>query len=126
MPVTKIHVSSELAPEACRALAEDARRAVVDALGVNPEFGKVIVYTAPPHCRSAHPNRDPGFVLVEVLMFKGRNDDVKRDLFQRLAQAVAQHTNLDEQNIFINLLESDRSAWGIRGGRPAGEVDLGY
>ncbi len=126
MPVLKIHVSTELEPDSCRALAREARRAVVETLELPPGFGKVILYTTPPHCRSVHESRDPNFVLAELLMFRGRPDRLKGALYQRLNQLICQHTGVDGNNVFINIIESPRADWGIRGGQAAGSVDLGY
>jgi len=124
--VAKIHISDELDRQAQAELARDVRHAVVESLGLAPELGKVIVYSAPVQCRSVHSSRDPAFVLAEVLMFPGRDQEIKNRLYARLNQVIKQHTGVDDANIFINVIESPRGDWGIRGGRPASQVDLGY
>jgi len=126
VPVVKLHLSATLEPVICRALADQVRETVVKCLEIDPRFGKVILYQTPRYCRSVHPDRDPDFALAEVLMFKGRSQEVKNRLFQELARVIARHTSLSPPNIFIDLIESQRSDWGIRGGQPADQVDLGY
>ena len=126
MPVVKLHLSATLEPVTCRALADQIRETVVQCLEIDPRFGKVILYQSPRYCRSVHPARDPDFALAEVLMFKGRGQEVKNRLFRELARVIARHTKLSPPNIFIDIIESQRSDWGIRGGQPAHQVDLGY
>lgn len=126
MPVAKIHISTELNEDQCRALAEDARHSVVDSLGLAPEFGKVIINQTPLYCRSVDESRDPNFVLAEVLMFKGRTQEIKNRLYKNLTKVISRHTGVDGANVFIDIIESDRRDWGIRGGVAANEVELGY
>jgi len=124
MPVAKIHLSDQLEPAARRALGEEIRRVVVECLELPPEFGKVILYPGPDHCRSVHPKRDAGFVLAEVHLFSGRPREVKARLMAALDQVIREHTGLSPENVFIHLVESPRENWGLRGGRPADQVDL--
>ncbi|MEW5911866.1 MAG: tautomerase family protein [Thermodesulfobacteriota bacterium] len=124
MPVVVLHVSQELSQGQRQALAAEVRQATVAALDLPPEFGKVILYASPPVQRSVHPSRDPGFVLAEVHFFRGRGQEIKARLFAALDQAIRRHTGLSPENVFIHLLESPRHNWGLRGGRPADEVEL--
>lgn len=124
MPVAKLHVSAELPPGRVRELAEAVRHAVVRCLDIPPEFGKVIVYTAPLEQRSVHQSRDPGFAFVELHLFSGRPPGVKAGLFKALDQVVREHTGLSPENVFIQLLESPRQDWGLRGGQQADEMEL--
>ena len=124
MPVAKIHIADNLSPDQCSKLAEAVRHCVVDSLGIPPQFGKVILYPAPLHCRSVHESRDPSFVLAEVLLFIGRDQAIKQRLYDDLTKVLAQHTGVDEGLIFINLIESYKENCGLRGGRMASEVDL--
>ncbi len=124
MPVAVIHLDQRLTPEACQALGDDVRAAVVETLGLPPEFGKAIIYTAPEHQRSAHPSRDVGFALVEVHMFTGRPRELKARLVAALDRVVRQHTGLSPENVFVHLIDSPKENWGLRGGRQADEVEL--
>lgn len=126
MPVAKIHLSAGLDPQRCQALADEVRDTVVRALGLNPEMGKVILYPSPSHCRSVHPSRQAGFVLAEILMFPGRSRERKDRLLKELSPVLSQHTGLDGNNVFISIQESGRENWGLRGGVPADQIDLGY
>lgn len=126
MPVAKVHICDDIDPQTCAELAREVRHTVVQCLELPPELGKVIVCPTPRYCRSVHQSRDPAFVLVEVHMFPGREQAKKNRLFQRLSEVIGRLMSLDQANIFVNIIETPRSDWGIRGGRPASEVDLGY
>lgn len=124
MPVVILHLSDDLEPAVLEALADEARHALVDSLGLPPEFGKVILYTTPAARRSVHQSRDPRFVLAEVRLFSGRDTATKARLIAALDAAIRRHTGLSPENVFIQLVESPKSDWGIRGGRPADQVEL--
>lgn len=124
MPVVILHLSDDLEPGGYEALAEEARHALVESLGIPPEFGKVILYPSPAARRSVHPSRDPSFVLAEVRLFSGRDAATKAHLMAALEAAVRRHTGLSPENVFVQLVESPKSDWGLRGGRPADQVDL--
>jgi len=124
MPVAVIHLDERLSPQACQALGDGVRAAVVDTLGLPPAFGKAIIYTTPEHQRSVHPSRDVGFALVEVHLFTGRPRELKARLVAALDQAVREHTGLSEENVFVHLIDSPKENWGLRGGKPADEVEL--
>ena len=124
MPVLILHLSDDLAPAALGALAEEARHTLVESLGLPPEFGKVILYTSPLVQRSVHPSRDPRFVLAEVRLFSGRDPATKARLMAALDAAIRRHTGLSPENVFIQLVESPKGDWGLRGGCPADQVEL--
>ncbi|MCF8032275.1 MAG: tautomerase family protein [Desulfarculaceae bacterium] len=125
MPVAVVHLNQRLSEADLETLGNDLRHAVVESLGIPPQFGKVILYTSPENCRSAHPERDAGFVLAEVHLFSGRPRQVKARLLAALDEVIRQHTGLSGENVFIHLIESPKENWGLRGGRMADEVELG-
>lgn len=124
MPVVILHLSDGLEPAALGALADEARHALVESLGLPPEFGKVILYTTPVSQRSVHPTRDPRFVLAEVRLFSGRDAATKAHLIAALDAVIRRHTGVSAENVFVQLIEAPKSDWGIRGGRTADQVEL--
>jgi len=65
------------------------------------------------------------FALVEITMFAGRSLHTKRRLYRELVSALAT-VGIPEMDITIVLIESPPENWGVRGGRPASEVELGF
>jgi hypothetical protein len=71
------------------------------------------------------PGRGEKFTLVEVTMFSGRSMSAKRALYQAIVRNLAAF-DVAPSDIKITLIETPPENWGIRGGTPASEIDLGF
>jgi len=71
-----------------------------------------------------HPTTER-YTLVEITMFAGRSQDAKRALYQNIVRRLGE-LGTAPQDVTIVLLESPRCNWGVHGGQPADEVDLGF
>lgn len=58
-------------------------------------------------------------------MFPGRSVEAKRNLYQAINKNLGD-LGIESSDIFIVLKEPPLDNWGIRGGVPASEVDLGF
>ena len=70
------------------------------------------------------PGRGEKFTLVEVTMFSGRSMGAKA-LYQAIVCNLAA-LGVPPLDIKIALLETPPENWGLRGGMPASEIDLGF
>ncbi len=59
-------------------------------------------------------------------MFKGRSIEAKKQLFQAIVDNLAKNPGIEGGDIIIVLHEPPLENWGIRGGKPASEVDIGF
>ena len=64
------------------------------------------------------------FTIVKVTMFPGRSETAKRDLYQALVARLGD-LGIPPNDVFIVLEEPPLEHWGIRGGTPASELQLG-
>jgi len=71
------------------------------------------------------PGRGQKFTLVEVTMFSGRSMGAKRTLYQAIVRNLAA-VGIPPLDIKITLIETPPENWGLRGGMPASEIDLGF
>ena len=71
------------------------------------------------------PGRTDNYVLVEITLFSGRSLDTKKSLYQNIVQRLGQ-LGISETDVTIILYEVPAENWGIHGGLPASEVDLGF
>jgi hypothetical protein len=71
------------------------------------------------------PGRSGKFTLVEVTMFSGRSMGAKRNLYQAMVRNLAA-LGVPPLDIKITLIETPPENWGLRGGMPASEIDLGF
>ena len=65
------------------------------------------------------------FTLVEITMFSGRSTHAKRALYQAIVRNLAA-LGVPATDIKIALIETPPENWGVRGGVPASEIDLGF
>ncbi len=71
------------------------------------------------------PGKTENYTLVEIVLFPGRTLDAKRNLYQSIVRRFGE-IGIAPADVFIVLYEPPLDNWGIRGGLPASEVDLGF
>ncbi len=71
------------------------------------------------------PGRSESYTLVEITLFSGRSLDAKRTLYQAIVRNLGA-LGIAPADIFIILHEVPLENWGIRGGVPASEAELGF
>lgn len=125
MPLTRIETRRAWPPEQVAALMEAVYLAQREALKL-PEGDKNIRYLEhrPEHF-SVPPGKTENFTLVEVQMFPGRSLAAKRALYQGIVQRLGA-LGIAPTDILIVLQEPPLDNWGLRGGQPASELDLGF
>lgn len=70
-------------------------------------------------------NSSGKYILVEIKMFSGRTLETKKKLYKDLF-ALAHSVGVEGFNMNVILQDIEKENWGIRGGEPASEVDLGF
>jgi phenylpyruvate tautomerase PptA (4-oxalocrotonate tautomerase family) len=71
------------------------------------------------------PGKTENFTLVEIALFAGRTLETKRSLYQAIIKNLGA-VGIAPDDIFIVLHDIPLDNWGIQGGVPASEVDLGF
>jgi phenylpyruvate tautomerase PptA (4-oxalocrotonate tautomerase family) len=125
MPLARIEVRKTWPPEKVQAIIEAVYLAQREALGV-PETDRQIRYIEhrPEHFH-VPPGKSGNYTLVEISLFAGRSLEAKRSLYQAIVKNLSM-IGIEPNDIFIVLTEIPLENWGIRGGVPASEVDLGF
>lgn len=98
---------------------------LVECLNI-PEHDKLIRlreyqledFIVPPGCTE-------NYVLIEISLFSGRSPDAKRALYKTIVARFSE-LGIAKGDIRIILYEVAPENWGIRGGVPASEVNLGF
>ncbi len=70
-------------------------------------------------------NSSGKYIIIEIKMFAGRSLNAKKKLFKELF-ALANSLGVVDSNMNVILEDIEKENWGIRGGQPASEVDLGF
>jgi phenylpyruvate tautomerase PptA (4-oxalocrotonate tautomerase family) len=90
-----------------------------------PEYDRLVILDQK-NAGFYHPTNTSGrYILYEIDLFPGRKIETKRTLFKDLVSLSTQ-CDVEASNVRIILREIEKENWGIRGGQPASEVDLGF
>ena len=57
--------------------------------------------------------------------FPGRSADAKRNLYRALVRRLGEIA-IDPMDVSVVILEPGLESWGVRGGRSAADIDLGF
>ncbi len=125
MPLARIEVRKIRPAEEVAAIMEAVYQAQREALKV-PEGDRQIRYVEhKPAYFSVPPGKTENYTLVEITLFPGRSLEAKRNLYKSIVQRFGA-LGIAPSDIFIVLYEPPLDNWGLRGGIPASEVDLGF
>ncbi len=124
MPIVHVHVAAGRPPAEQKALLDGVHAALVEAFRI-PEHDRnqILHEHAPERFESRH---GAGFVLVEATVFPGRSADAKRALFAAIARNLERGAGVEPAKLLVVLHEPALECWGIRGGRSAADVGVGF
>ena len=125
MPVVRVEVLKGYSASEKGALLDAVHDALRAALKVpdDDRLQRLVEYNAEDF--EIPPDKGARFTLVEITMFPGRSVAAKRDLYRAIVRNLST-LGIPENDVFIVLHEPPMENWGIRGGSPASEVDLGF
>jgi len=108
-----------------RALMDAVHQALVEALKVpaGDRCVRLQQYAGDDFDVAAGQTRN--FTLVEIDLFAGRSLAARKALYQAIVRNLGK-LEIAPADVKIVLREIPRENWGIRGGVPASEVDLGF
>ena len=125
MPLVRIEVFKGRSASERRSLLDGVHAALVEAFGIpeDDRTQRLVEYDL--ENLEVEPGRSEKYVLVEITAFPGRSTAAKRSLCQAIVRRLgAEEVPADDISIVLN--EPPLENWGIRGGRSAHEVDLGF
>jgi len=125
MPNARIEVKKSWDSVMRRNMMEAIHVSMIEALQI-PEYDKTISFVEhQPDYFISPPNTSDNFTLVEITLFSGRSIEAKKKLYQCIVTRLGD-IGIKPKDIKIVLYEVPKENWGIRGGVPASEVDLGF
>ena len=125
MPNTTIEVRRPYSRAEEEQIIEAVHAALREALKI-PEWDRtvrLIVHEA--HRFAAPPGKSDRHTLVDIDLFAGRSLAAKKALYQALVCNLGAY-GIPADHIKVLLRESSAENWGVRGGVPASEVELGF
>jgi phenylpyruvate tautomerase PptA (4-oxalocrotonate tautomerase family) len=125
MPLARIEVRRRRSGEEVQAMIEAVYLALREALKV-PEHDRQIRYIEhKPEHFAVPPGKTENYTLVEISLFPGRSIEAKKNLYRSLVRRF-EMLGIPPTEVFIVLNEPPLENWGMRGGIPASELDLGF
>jgi phenylpyruvate tautomerase PptA (4-oxalocrotonate tautomerase family) len=125
MPSTLISIRRPRPPEERAAIIEAVQSALIEGIKIPAQDRCVRLQQFEATDFAVGPGRTENFTLVEVSMFSGRTLPAKRALYQAIVANLG-HLGIAPGDVKIILYEVPRENWGLRGGVPGSEIDLGF
>ena len=116
MPLVRIDLREGTSPDYRQALGDGVQRAMIEALAIPPDDRFQVITEHPPEGLIYDRTylgiqRSEKTVFVQITMSTGRKPQQKRQLFQRMAEILAESPGLKPQDLLINLVEVSWENW---------------
>lgn len=111
MPLVKTGILQGNSSDYKRAVLDGVRKAVVDAVQVPDSAVEQFLYEIEPANSDYSPGKTRQRVIIEITLFQGRSLEVKRELYQTIAQTLAESPGIKATDITIVLYEIPRENW---------------
>src|SRR5689334_14043137 len=126
MPVVRVDIYRGFSAEYKRQLLEGVHEALVFAFQI-PDHDRHQILTEHDEANfERRPERSKQFTVIVIDAYRGRSKDAKRKLYQRIVENLQASPGISPSDVLIYLNEMALENWGVSGGRPADEVDLGF
>ena len=125
MPLVKITIRKGRSREEKRVLMDGVHAALVDAFEIPEGDRNQRLLEVEPDNFEYPEGKTKDYTIIEMTVFPGRSVEAKRKLYQNIVVNLKK-INIQPNDILIVLKEPPLENWGIRGGYPANEVDLGF
>jgi phenylpyruvate tautomerase PptA (4-oxalocrotonate tautomerase family) len=126
MPLVKIEIRKGKSREYKKAMLDGIHDALVQALKI-PDYDRFQrIYELDEANFEIPETKTDNVTLIEMTIFKGRSLKAKKELYKAIADNLAQNPGIDGNDITIVIHEPPLENWGVKGGKPASEVDLGF
>jgi len=91
-----------------------------------PEWDKTVrLIVHEPHRFATPPSKGNRYTLVSIDLFTGRSIEAKKSLYRAIVKNL-EPFGIPADHVKVLLRDIPPENWGIRGGVPASEVDLGF
>ncbi len=125
MPLVKIETRKSWSASQKKEIMEAIHSAMREALKIPENDRDIRFHEYHPEDFQVSPDKTENYILVEIYMFTGRSLQAKKALYQCIVANLGKQ-GIFASDVFIVLHEVPLENWGIRGGIPASEVDLGF
>lgn len=126
MPLVKVEIIQGKSSQYKRAVMDGIHQALVEAFKI-PDYDRMQrLYELDRENFEIAPTKTDQLTLVEITAFQGRSLEAKKALYMAIVRNLSHSPGIKGDDITIVLHEPPLENWGIRGGKPASDVDLGF
>lgn len=126
MPLVKIEIRKGKSDEFKKAILDGIHDALVKSIKIPDHDRFQRLYELDKNNFESPPNKTDNVIIIEITMFQGRSIESKKNLYKEIVDNLAKNPGIDGEDITIVLYEPPLENWGVKGGKPANEVDLGF
>jgi phenylpyruvate tautomerase PptA (4-oxalocrotonate tautomerase family) len=124
MPSTRI-ATGDWARGRERDLIDAVQSALLSAIRIPDWDRDIVIDLYDSEQRIVPTGRSERYTRVEIELFSGRSTEAKRELYRTVVQNLVV-LGVPETEIKTILIEVPAENWGLRGGLPASEIDVGF
>ena len=121
MPLVRIDLLEGKSESHLRKISDAIHRAMVETISIPPKDRFQFItehskrqFSYPPEYLDITHTDD--FVAIQITLNQGRTLDVKKALYQRVAELVSQEAGVRREDVFINLVEVPKENWSFGNG----------
>lgn len=126
MPLVKVEIFTGKSKEYKKKLLDSIHSALVESIKIPDDDRMQRLYELDPDNFEIAPGKTENFTLIEITMFKGRSLEAKRLLYSKIVEKLNESLSIAGSDVFIVIHEPPLENWGIRGGKAAIDIDLGF
>jgi phenylpyruvate tautomerase PptA (4-oxalocrotonate tautomerase family) len=126
MPLVKVYTHEGRPPQYRKAVLDAIHDALVSALRIPENDRKQLYFELAADNFVVSGGESTDMIVIEVVMFHGRSFEAQKLLYETIVRNLGRSPGIKGDDIMIVLQEPSLENWGLRGGRPASELDLGF
>ncbi|NWD76959.1 tautomerase family protein [Pseudomonas gingeri] len=122
MPLVRIDVAADTAPETVATISDVVYQAMVSTANV-PEHDKFQIINRHARDELVYPaagylgiTYTPNIVFIQVTWNAGRTVEVKKAFYQAIAEGIHTRTGLRKEDVWISLVDVKREDWSFGNG----------
>jgi 4-oxalocrotonate tautomerase len=121
MPLVRIDLRKGRSPQDRRAIADSVHEALVEAIGIPAQDRFQVIAEHDDDALIYDPSylgvaRTDEVVFIQIAISVGRPVEKRLAIFERIAARLAQSPGLRPEDVFVNLIETQRENWSFGNG----------
>lgn len=126
MPFVKVTMLEGKSMEYRKAILDGIHSSLVDVFGIPDHDRNQVLHELDRSCFEYSPQKSDKAIFIEIVAFKGRSYEAKKRLYAAIVNNLGRAPGIAGDDILIIITEPPLGNWGIRGGIPASEADIGF